>query len=137
MPDASHTPTAVREPVDRDRHNAGSPFPRGATWDGDGVWHIRAAAVRPGQLYGYRAYARYHPEQGLRFNPNKLLLDPYAKAIGRPLKWSDKLFGYTDGDPHGDMSFDVGAIATRLAGSADLCEATHRPPSTSICSQLR
>jgi isoamylase len=57
-------------------------------------------------LYGYRVHGPYVPESGLRFNPNKLLLDPYAKAIGRPLTWADELFGYPLGDPDGDLSFD-------------------------------
>ncbi len=64
------------------------------------------AGIRPGQLYGYRVYGPYVPESGMRFNPNKLLLDPYAKAIGRPLRWGDELFGYTLGDSSGDLSFD-------------------------------
>ena len=64
------------------------------------------AGIRPGQLYGYRVYGPYVPESGMRFNPNKLLLDPYAKAIGRPLTWGDELFGYTLGDSSGDLSFD-------------------------------
>ena len=59
-------------------------------------------------------YGPYVPESGLRFNPNKLLLDPYVKAIGRPLQWGDELFGYTVGDASGDLSFDdrdSGALA--------------------------
>jgi len=48
----------------------------------------------------------YDPAKGLRFNPHKLLLDPYAKAIGRELTWADELFGYTIGHPDGDLSFD-------------------------------
>ena len=62
--------------------------------------------VRPGQLYGYRVHGPYDPARGHRFNPNKLLLDPYAKAIGRPLAWDDSLFGYRIGHPEGDLSFD-------------------------------
>ena len=62
--------------------------------------------IGPGQLYGYRVYGPYDPENGLRFNPNKLLLDPYAKAIGRQLQWADELFGYQLGDPNADLSFD-------------------------------
>jgi glycogen operon protein len=72
----------------------------------NGAWHIYVPQVGPGQLYGYRVHGPYDPENGLRFNPNKLLLDPYAKAIGRPLTWADELFGYTLGDPAGDLSFD-------------------------------
>jgi isoamylase len=72
----------------------------------NGAWHVYVPNLGPGQLYGYRVYGPYVPESGLRFNPNKLLLDPYAKAIGRPLTWADELFGYTLGDASGDLSFD-------------------------------
>jgi isoamylase len=72
----------------------------------NGAWHIYVEGLQPGQLYGYRVYGPYVPESGMRFNPNKLLLDPYAKAIGRPLKWADELFAYQLGDPSGDLSFD-------------------------------
>jgi isoamylase len=128
--------------LERSQQTAGSPFPRGANWDGrgvnfslfsessesvelclfdanggnerrlrirertNGVWHIYVEGLGPGQLYGYRVYGPYVPESGMRFNPNKLLLDPYAKAIGRPLQWADELFGYQLGDSSGDLSFD-------------------------------
>jgi isoamylase len=72
----------------------------------NGVWHIYLPDIKPGQLYGYRVHGPYEPERGLRFNPNKLLLDPYAKAIGRDLKWDDSLFGYTIGSEAEDLSFD-------------------------------
>jgi isoamylase len=72
----------------------------------NGAWHIYLPGVGPGQLYGYRVHGPYDPHAGLRFNPNKLLLDPYTKAIGRKLKWADELFGYRLGDPEGDLSFD-------------------------------
>ena len=72
----------------------------------NGVWHVYLPDVGPGQLYGYRVHGPYEPERGLRFNPNKLLLDPYAKAIGRELTWDDALFGYTIGHEAGDLSFD-------------------------------
>ena len=72
----------------------------------NGAWHIYLPDVGPGQLYGYRVHGPYDPHTGLRFNPNKLLLDPYAKAIGRQLEWADELFGYHLGDPDGDLSFD-------------------------------
>ena len=58
------------------------------------IWHGYVVNLRPGQLYGYRVYGPYDPPNGHRFNPNKVLLDPYAKAIGRPLRWDDSLFGY-------------------------------------------
>ena len=105
--------SAIPANYDRSHQTAGSPFPRGANWDGQGVnfslfsessesvelclfdasgnnerririrertngaWHIYVPAAGPGQLYGYRAYGPYVPESGLRFNPNKLLLDPH------------------------------------------------------------
>ena len=72
----------------------------------NGAWHIYVPGIGPGQFYGYRVHGPYVPESGLRFNPNKLLLDPYAKAIGRELTWADELFGYQLGDPDGDLSFD-------------------------------
>src|SRR6201988_72614 len=49
------------------------------------VWHAYLPDVRPGQLYGYRVYGPYAPQEGHRFNPAKLLIDPYAKAISRPI----------------------------------------------------
>jgi len=134
--------SAVPRQHARSHQAAGSPFPRGATWDGRGVnfslfsessegvelclfdaagenerririrertagaWHIYLPEIAPGQLYGYRVHGPYEPAQGLRFNPNKLLLDPYAKAIGRKLEWADELFGYTVGDPGADLACD-------------------------------
>ncbi|MFZ1536426.1 MAG: glycogen debranching protein GlgX [Chromatiaceae bacterium] len=121
----------------------GSPFPRGATWDGEGVnfslfsehaervelclfnvsgkrevqrievreqtdqiWHCYLPEARPGLLYGYRVQGPYDPEQGHRFNPNKLLIEPYAKDIVGGLVWSDALFGYRIGHRKEDLSFD-------------------------------
>src|SRR6478735_5697116 len=72
----------------------------------DQVWHGYLPDVEPGQLYGYRVHGPYEPEKGHRFNPNKLLLDPYAKAIGRDLTWDDRLFGYILGHKELDLSFD-------------------------------
>jgi len=70
------------------------------------VWHCFLPGVRPGQLYGYRVHGRYDPENGQRFNPNKLLLDPYAKAIAGSVDWSSPVAGYRPNDPSGDLSFD-------------------------------
>ena len=70
------------------------------------VWHGYFPDIRPGQLYSYRVSGPYEPKNGHRFNPNKLLLDPYAKAIGRALKWDLSLYGYRLGDPEADLSFD-------------------------------
>ena len=121
----------------------GRPYPRGASWDGEGVnftlfsenaqkvelcifdqdgrrelqrielreqtdlvWHCYLPEARPGLLYGYRVYGPYKPEEGHRFNPNKLLLDPYARDIHGPVRWSDALFGYTVGSKREDLSLD-------------------------------
>jgi isoamylase len=72
----------------------------------DMVWHAYLPDLRPGQLYGYRVYGPYEPQNGHRFNPAKVLLDPYAKTIGRDLVWHDELFPYKCGDPAEDLSFD-------------------------------
>jgi glycogen operon protein len=72
----------------------------------DLVWHGYFPGVLPGQLYGYRVHGPYDPERGHRFNPHKVLLEPYAKAIGRTIRWSDEMHGYRVGDPAEDLSFD-------------------------------
>ncbi len=72
----------------------------------DQVWHGYLPEVRPGQLYGYRVHGPYKPEEGHRFNPNKLLLDPYARTIVGEITWDDAVFGYTIGHPDADLSFD-------------------------------
>ncbi|HVX14945.1 MAG TPA: glycogen debranching protein GlgX [Pirellulales bacterium] len=72
----------------------------------DMVWHGFLPDVRPGQLYGFRVHGPYDPSHGHRFNPNKVVLDPYAKAIGREVRWSDEMWGYKIGDPQADLSFD-------------------------------
>jgi isoamylase len=121
----------------------GQPYPRGATWDGEGVnfsfysehatrvelcifdpsgrhevqrieqrertdlvWHCYLPEARPGLLYGYRVHGPYEPEKGHRFNPNKLLIEPYAKLIEGRLRWTDAHFGYRVGHPRADLSFD-------------------------------
>lgn len=68
------------------------------------IWHTFVPGLRPGQLYAYRVYGPYKPEMGLRFNPNKVLIDPYAKAINGNVIWNDALFGYKVGSD--DLSFD-------------------------------
>ncbi|MEM8484656.1 MAG: glycogen debranching protein GlgX [Bacteroidota bacterium] len=71
------------------------------------IWHIYLPHVKPGQCYGYRVDGPYVPEKGLRFNRNKVLLDPYARAIGRPMKWDDGLYGYDSEDPEADLTFST------------------------------
>ena len=72
----------------------------------DGVWHGYLPGAAPGQIYGYRAHGPYRPDQGHRFNPNKLLLDPYARRLAGALRWHDALFGYRIGSPRADLSYD-------------------------------
>jgi len=120
----------------------GSPYPLGATWDGEGVnfalyadnatgvelclfnsteddkeatkikiperthqvWHVYIPGINPGQLYGYRVHGPYDPQNGHRFNPHKVLIDPYAKAISGTVEWHDSLFSYEVGSPDEDLS---------------------------------
>jgi glycogen operon protein len=121
----------------------GQPYPRGATWDGEGVnfsffsehgtkvelclfdssgrrerqrvevqertdhiWHCYLPEARPGLLYGFRVHGPYEPQRGHRFNPHKLLIEPYAKQLAGALRWSDANFGYRVGNPREDLSFD-------------------------------
>ena len=122
----------------------GSPYPLGATWDGQGVnfalfseqgtgvelclfdspdqpdqsqiirlsertdqvWHCYLPDVRPGQLYAYRVHGPYDPQKGLRFNPAKLVLDAYAKAITGGVRWDDTPYGYRVGAPEEDLARD-------------------------------
>jgi glycogen operon protein len=121
----------------------GRPYPRGATWDGEGVnfalfsqhaeqvelclfdpmgrheqqrivmrersahvWHCYLPQARPGLAYGYRVFGPYRPEEGHRFNPHKLLVDPYAKDIIGAFRWSDAVYGYAVGSKRQDLSYD-------------------------------
>ncbi len=116
----------------------GSPYPLGATWDGEGVnfaifsenatgielclvdsdagerriplrertafvWHGYVPGIGPRQLYGYRVHGPYEPNGGMRFNPNNLLLDPYARAVDGHESWDLGLFAYEMGNPDGDL----------------------------------
>ncbi|AUL15502.1 glycogen debranching enzyme [Bordetella bronchiseptica] len=72
----------------------------------DEVWHGYLPDAQPGLVYGYRAHGPYNPRAGHRFNPHKLLLDPYATALTGALRWSDALFGYRMQHPRADLSMD-------------------------------
>ncbi len=92
-------------------------------WQTDQVWHCYLPEARPGQLYGYRVHGPYDPENGHRFNPEKLLLDPYAKDIVGQVRWNDALFGYTIGDKLEDLRADPrnsghGAPKSRVVDTA-------------------
>ena len=73
----------------------------------DEVWHGYLPDIGPNTYYGYRVHGPYAPEAGHRFNPNKLLLDPYARAHAGELKWNDACFGYTIGAEGDDLTFDT------------------------------
>ena len=73
----------------------------------DEVWHGYLPDARPGTVYGYRVHGRYEPAAGHRFNPNKLLIDPYAKQLVGELSWNPAVFGYTLDSPDKDLSFDT------------------------------
>jgi glycogen operon protein len=79
------------------------------------VWHIYIGDLKPGQIYGYRVYGPYDPANGHRFNPNKVLLDPYAKAMCTIEEWDDSLFGYEIGKD--DLAMDSRDNAAMAAKS--------------------
>ncbi len=71
------------------------------------IWCGYVPGLRPGQLYGYRAHGAYAPEEGHRFNPNKLLVDPYAKSLQGSVDWSGPVMGYDPKSKKKDLSFDT------------------------------
>ncbi len=71
------------------------------------VWHNYLPGLQPGQLYGYRADGPYRPQEGLRFNVNKLLVDPYARCIVGDVDWKAPVWGYTPGGSDADLTFDA------------------------------
>ena len=70
------------------------------------VWHGYIHGLQPGQLYGYRVHGPFQPNDGLRFNSNKLLIDPYAKGLAGQVDWSAPIFPYQPGNGDADLSFD-------------------------------
>ncbi len=72
----------------------------------DEVWHAYLPDARPDLLYGYRVHGPYDPANGHRFNPNKLMIDPYAKSLHGRVRWSDAVFGYRVGGPREDLAMD-------------------------------
>ena len=97
-------------------------------------WHGYIPGILPGQLYGYRVHGPYDPERGHRFNANKVVLEPYSKAIGRMIRWSDEMHGYRVGDPQEDLTFDDRDSAAFSPLSAVIDPAftwgSNRPPRT-------
>jgi isoamylase len=100
----------------------------------DQIWHMYLPEVRPGQLYGYRVHGPYEPAAGHRFNPAKLLIDPYAKAVSGRIEWSDAMFGYRREDPEADLSKDDRNNAGNMPKSVVIEQAfswgDDRPPRT-------
>jgi glycogen operon protein len=100
----------------------------------DKVWHAYLPDARPGQLYGYRVHGPWEPAQGQRFNPAKLLLDPYARAIEGTVQWNHALFGYRIGDPGADLVRDDRDSAAHMPKSVVVETAfswgDDRPPRT-------
>jgi glycogen operon protein len=68
-------------------------------------WHVYLPGIKPGQQYGYRVHGLFNPEEGFRFNRNKLLISPYSMAINGTIKWNDALFGYEINNKDADLTF--------------------------------
>jgi isoamylase len=81
----------------------------------DEVWHVFVPEVRPGQFYGFRVHGPWAPERGLRFNPAKVLMDPYAKAVSGEVQWKPEMFAYTLDHPDLDLVRDDRDNATLVA----------------------
>lgn len=77
------------------------------TENDNNIWHIYLPGIKPGQVYGYRVYGPYKPMEGHRFNPHKLLIDPYGKKIIGKLIWNKAIFGYDIDSPEKDLSFST------------------------------
>jgi len=100
----------------------------------DMVWHAFLPDARPNQLYGYRVHGPHEPQSGHRFNPHKVVMDPYAKSVARTVRWADEMFGYTVGHPDEDLSLDPrdNAAVAPLAAVVDsaFTWGDDRPPRT-------
>jgi isoamylase len=83
----------------------------------DEVWHVFVPEARPGQLYGYRVHGPWQPERGLRFNPAKVLMDPYAKAVAGDVEWQPEMFAYDINHPDADLAPDNRDNATLVSKS--------------------
>jgi isoamylase len=100
----------------------------------DEVWHGYLPGASAGILYGYRAHGPYDPARGHRFNPSKLLIDPYARGLSGTLEWTDALYGYDPDSPRGDLSVDRRDSAAAMPKSVVTDEAfdwgDDHPPNT-------
>jgi glycogen operon protein len=108
------------------------------------IWHGYLPDLRPGQLYGYRVHGPYEPDAGNRFNPNKLLIDPYARMLKGEIQWNDALYGYQLGHPDQDLAFDDRDSAPFIPKCVVVDPAftwgperpPHRPPHQSIIYEM-
>ena len=91
------------------------------------VWHAYLPGVEPGQRYGFRVHGPYDPAHGLRCNPNKLLLDPYAKAIDGEIDWDPAVFGY-DFETKERNDDRLGAVHAEVRGGQPVLRLGQRPP---------
>jgi isoamylase len=100
------------------------------------IWHCYVSGVQLGQLYGYRVHGPYDPEQGLRFNPSKLSIDPYAKVITGEVDWNGAVFSYELGNPDGDLKVDerddAAAVPKCAVSTAHFDWENDRPPLTPL-----
>ncbi len=102
-----------------------------------GVWHAYLPDVQPGQRYGYRVTGPNDPGRGLRANPNKLLLDPYAKAVEGGVDWDPSLFAYQLGDPDTPNDDDsAGHMMLGVVTNPYFDWGDDRPPSTSYADTI-
>src|SRR5579885_2722897 len=104
------------------------------------VWHAFLPGVHPGQIYGYRVHGPYDPERGLRFNPNKLLIDPYAKALAGKVNWKEPIFPYPLGNGDADLAMDASDSARGMPKCVVVNPYfdwdTDRPPKTPLSESI-
>ena len=100
------------------------------------IWHCYIPGIKLGQLYGYRVHGPYDPNRGLRFNPAKVLIDPYAKAISGEVNWDEPVFAYQVGNPEGDLVIDDRdsslGVPKSVVTSSHFDWENDRPPSTPL-----
>ncbi|WP_283177847.1 glycogen debranching protein GlgX [Gemmobacter sp. 24YEA27] len=103
------------------------------------IWHLHIEGLGEGALYGFRVHGPWAPEEGHRFNPNKLLIDPWARGLHGRFQWDDAVFGYVTGDPAGDLSFDTrdsAAFIPKSVVTAPLPVADHPRPGHSLADSV-
>jgi isoamylase len=97
----------------------------------NGIWHCHLRGIGRGQVYGYRVHGPWAPEEGHRFNSNKLLLDPYARQLVGEIKWDDAVYGYRSAPrarPTSSWTTATARPSCRRPGSARRCPSSPPPP---------